>query len=82
VCGVEYVPDCGISKYCPACAKRMQRDKSNESKRRSRKENRWVCIDLSAKNDRMTWNGARAALSCRATAYMVNNSNFPHEIRV
>ncbi len=37
VCGVEYVPGSGISKYCPACAKKIQREKSNESKRRSRK---------------------------------------------
>ena len=29
VCGVEYVPGSGISKYCPVCAKKMQREKSN-----------------------------------------------------
>ena len=51
VCGVEYVPGSGISKYCPACAKRIQREKSNESKRRSRARDRQVCIELSAKND-------------------------------
>ena len=57
VCGVEYVPRSGISKYCPACAKKIQREKSNESKRRSRERNRQACIELSAKNDRLrrTW---------------------------
>ena len=49
VCGVEYVPGSGISKYCPACAKRIQREKSNESKRRSREQKRMACIELSAK---------------------------------
>ena len=53
VCGVEYVPRSGISKYCPACAKKIQREKSNESKRRSRERNRQACIELSAKNDRL-----------------------------
>ena len=56
VCGVEYVPSSGISKYCPACAKRIQREKSNESKRRSRERNRRACIELSAKNDRLIKN--------------------------
>ena len=55
VCGVEYVPRSGISKYCPACAKKIQREKSNESKRRSRERNRQACIELSAKNDRLKW---------------------------
>ena len=55
VCGVEYVPRSGISKYCPACAKKIQREKSNESKRRSRERNRQACIELSAKNDRLWW---------------------------
>ena len=59
VCGVEYVPSSGISKYCPACAKRIQREKSNESKRRSRERNRRACIELSAKNDRL----GRAAMA-------------------
>ena len=54
VCGVEYVPRSGISKYCPACAKKIQREKSNESKRRSRERNRQACIELSAKNDRLS----------------------------
>ena len=57
VCGVEYVPRSGISKYCPACAKKIQREKSNESKRRSRERNRQACIELSAKNDRLMWIG-------------------------
>ena len=56
VCGVEYVPRSGISKYCPACAKKIQREKSNESKRRSRERNRQACIELSAKNDRLNRN--------------------------
>ena len=55
VCGVEYVPGSGISKYCPACAKRIQREKSNESKRRNREQKRMVCIELSAKDDRLMW---------------------------
>ena len=63
VCGVEYVPSSGISKYCPACAKRIQREKSNESKRRSRERNRRACIELSAKNDRLTLSSAKA-VSC------------------
>ena len=66
VCGVEYVPSSGISKYCPACAKRIQREKSNESKRRSRERNRRACIELSAKNDRLIYSSAKAALSVRA----------------
>ena len=57
MCGVEYVPGSGISKYCPACAKRIQKEKSNESKRRSREQKRMVCIELSAKNDRLTRSG-------------------------
>ncbi len=67
VCGVEYVPGSGISKYCPACAKRIQREKSNESKRRSREQKRMVCIELSAKNDRLIWSSGRAVLCARAT---------------
>ena len=64
VCGVEYVPSSGISKYCPACAKRIQREKSNESKRRSRERNRRACIELSAKNDRLNWlNGIAGILN-------------------
>ena len=59
VCGVEYVPRSGISKYCPACAKKIQREKSNESKRRSRERNRQACIELSAKNDRLTLSSGR-----------------------
>ena len=65
VCGVEYVPSSGISKYCPACAKRIQREKSNESKRRSRERNRRACIELSAKNDRLIWNSGRGVSNGR-----------------
>ena len=67
VCGVEYVPSSGISKYCPACAKRIQREKSNESKRRNRERNRRACIELSAKNDRLTLNSRREESYDRAT---------------
>ena len=67
VCNIEYVPGSGISKYCPVCAKKMQREKSNESKRRSRERNRQACIELSAKNDRLIWNSARDVLSARET---------------
>ena len=56
VCGVRYIPGSAISKYCPICAKKVQREKSNESKRRSRERSRRVCIELSAKNDRLTKN--------------------------
>ncbi|CCZ63021.1 tnpX site-specific recombinase [Hungatella hathewayi CAG:224] len=63
VCGVEYVPRSGISKYCPACAKKIQREKSNESKRRSRERNRQACIELSAKNDRLKKDRDRFILS-------------------
>ena len=49
VCGAEYVPGSGISKYCPACAKRIQREKPNDCKRRSREQKRMACIELSAK---------------------------------
>ncbi len=66
-CGVEYVPGSGISKYCPACAKRIQREKSNESKRRSREQKRMVCIELSAKNDRLM--SALMAAKCSSTFF-------------
>lgn len=72
VCGVEYVPSSGISKYCPACAKRIQREKSNESKRRSRERNRRACIELSAKNDRLTLPSARAVSSARVTRILLS----------
>ena len=59
VCGVEYVPGSGISKYCPACAKKIQREHGIEGKRRSRERKRQVCIELSAKNDRLTLNSRK-----------------------
>ncbi|RKI37759.1 hypothetical protein D7V96_21960 [bacterium D16-59] len=40
VCGVEYIPGSGISKYCPACAKKIQRERGVERKRRSRERKR------------------------------------------
>ena len=39
-CGVEYVPGSGASRYCPTCAKKIRREKSIESKRRSRERKR------------------------------------------
>lgn len=36
VCGERYIPGSAVSKYCPACGKRIHREQSNESKRRSR----------------------------------------------
>ena len=69
VCGVEYVPGSGISKYCPVCAKKIQREKSNESKRRSREQKRQVCIELSAKNDRLTWNKGRVVWNAREICF-------------
>ena len=74
VCGVEYVPRSGISKYCPACAKKIQREKSNESKRRSRERNRQACIELSAKNDRLTLNSRRGVFYDRAI--LIQRSRF------
>ncbi len=67
VCGIEYVPGSAISKYCPICAKKVQREKSNESKRRSREQKRMACIELSAKNDRLIWSSRRAGFSGRET---------------
>ncbi len=53
VCGVEYVPGSAISKYCPVCARKVRLERSNESRRRSREQKRMVCIESSAKNDRL-----------------------------
>ncbi len=55
VCGVEYVPRSAISKYCPECRGKIRKAQGTETKRRSRERNRQVCIELSAKNDRLTW---------------------------
>ena len=55
VCGVEYVPRSAISKYCPECRKRIRKAQRTETKRRSRERSRQVCIELSAKNDRLNW---------------------------
>ena len=52
VCAVKNIPCSGIT-YCLICAKKTKREKSNESKRRGRERNRRVCIELSAKNDRL-----------------------------
>ncbi len=53
VCGVEYVPGSGVSKYCPVCARKVKLEKENESRRRSRERKRQASIELSAKNDRL-----------------------------
>ena len=50
VCGVEYVPGSGASRYCPACAKKIRREKSNESKRRSREQKRIACMNCPQKS--------------------------------
>ena len=49
VCGVEYVPGSGASRYCSACAKKIRREKSNESKRRSREQKRIACMNCPQK---------------------------------
>ena len=67
VCGVEYVPRSAISKYCPECRKRIRKVQGTETKRRSRERNRQACIELSAKNDRLTWNRGKDVLSVRET---------------
>ena len=54
VCGIEYVPNSGISKYCPECRERIRKVRGTEAKIRSRERNRQACIELSAKNDRLT----------------------------
>ena len=35
--------------YCPACAKKIRREKSNESKRRSREQKRIACMNCPQK---------------------------------
>lgn len=52
--------------YCPACVKKIQREKSNECKRRSREQKMMACIELSAKNDRLIWNSVKGGLKGRA----------------
>ena len=53
VCGVEYVAGSAISKYCPKCREKIRKTQGTETKRRSRDRNRAVCIELSAKNNRL-----------------------------
>ena len=67
VCGIEYVPRSAISKYCPECRKRIRKVQGTETKRRSRERNRQACIELSAKNDRLTLNSRREESYDRAT---------------
>ena len=66
VCGVEYVPCSAISKYCPECRKKIRKVRGTETKRRSRERNRQACIELSAKNDRLTLNKGRGVSNGRA----------------
>ena len=49
VCGVEYVPRSGVSKYCPACARKVKLEKANESRRRSRERKRQACMNCPQK---------------------------------
>ena len=58
VCGIEYVPNSGISKYCPECRERIRKVRGTEAKIRSRERNRQACIELSAKNDRLMLDSA------------------------
>ena len=67
VCGIEYVPGSAISKYCPVCARKVRLERSNESRRRSREQKKMLCIELSAKNDRLASNSGRGAASGRGT---------------
>ncbi|MCI9539384.1 MAG: recombinase, partial [Eubacterium sp.] len=60
VCGVEYVPRSAISKYCPECRGKIRKAQGTETKRRSRERSRQACIELSAKNDRLTSNSRKA----------------------
>ena len=68
VCGVEYVPRSAISKYCPECRGKIRKAQGTETKRRSRERSRQVCIELSAKNERLTSNSRRGVFSARATS--------------
>jgi site-specific DNA recombinase len=71
VCSVEYVPGSAISIYCPICAKKVQREKSNESKRRSREQKRMICIELSAKNDRLKMSAVRGGMGNHSGGMLV-----------
>ena len=59
VCGVEYVPGSGVSKFCPECREKVRKAQGIETKLRSRERKRQVRIELSAKNDRLTLNSRR-----------------------
>ena len=67
VCGIEYVPGSGVSKFCPKCREQVRKAQGIETKRRSRERKRQVCIELSAKNDRLIWSSRRAVFLGRAT---------------
>ena len=59
VCGVEYVPGSGASKVLSCLC---QEDTEGEIKREQTQEQRTEkdsMYELSAKNDRLTWNSAR-----------------------
>lgn len=46
VCGIDFTPKSAVAKYCPVCSKKVQREKSNESKRRNREKSRRQVVDL------------------------------------
>ena len=56
--------------HCPACAKKIQRERGIEGKRRSRERKRQVCIELSAKNDRLAWNSVKVVWNVRAICFL------------
>ena len=59
LCGMRrevYPAGSVISKYSSACAKKIQRERGIEGKRRSRERKIQVCIELFAKNERLTRN--------------------------
>ena len=67
VCGVEYIPGSGVSKFCPKCREKVRKAQRIETDRRSRERKRKVCIELSAKNDRLIWPSEKGGSSARAT---------------
>ena len=66
VCGVEYVPGSGVSKFCPKCREKVRKAQRIETDRRSRERKRKVCIELSAKNDRLN------SFSCKSFIILIN----------
>ena len=77
VCGVEYVPGSAISKYCPECREKIRKTQGTETKRRSRERNKNVCIELSAKNDRLAkiWRGSGVVYTHQRMDFLMLLSN-------